>query len=124
MQLSIALGTGRGVPKIIRAYSQDNIRFNENSITVTIPYDRLGGNAPVNVPVTVPVHDKTLTDIEERILAFCIEPKGILEIASFLKYEDKRTVRKYLNPLLESGKLARTIPEKPNSSKQKYITIK
>ena len=122
------LSTGRGVPKIIRAYSQDNIRFNENSITVTIPYDRLGGNAQVNAqvnaPVTVPVHDKTLTDIGERILAFCIEPKGILEIASFLKYEDKRTVRKYLNPLLESGKLARTIPEKPNSSKQKYITIK
>ena len=132
IQLHITEHTGRGVPKIIQAYSQDNIRFNENSITVTIPYDRLGGNAPdnapvsapVNVPVAVPVIDKAVTDIEDRILAFCIEPKGILEIASFLKYEDKRTVRKYLNPLLESGRLARTIPEKPTSSKQKYVTIK
>ena len=30
----------------------------------------------------------------------------------------------YLKPLLKSGKLLMTIPEKPNSSKQKYIAKK
>ena len=134
IQLHITEHTGRGVPKIIQAYSQENIRFNENSITVTIPYDRLGENVPVepqNVPVNVPVLDQNApvrtrnkSDIEERILAFCSEPKGILEIAELLGYDDKRTVRKYINPLLEAGRLAMTVPDKPNSSKQKYITIK
>ena len=134
IQLHITEHTGRGVPKIIQAYGPDNIRFNENSITVTIPYDRLGQNAPVrnqnapveaeNVPVNVPVRVRNKTGIEESILDFCIEPKGILEIAKFLAYDDKRTVRKYIKPLLETGRLAMTIPDKPNSSKQKYITIK
>jgi len=134
IQLHITEHTGRGVPKIIEAYSQENIRFNENSITVTIPYDRLGENVPVeppNVPVNVPVKDQNVpvrtsnkSDIEERILVFCSEPKGIMEIAGLLGYGDKRTVRKYINPLLETGRLAMTVPDKPNSSKQKYITIK
>ena len=106
-------------------------RFNENSITVTIPYDRLGGNEPVNAQVDAQVNVQVdaqvvaaESDIEKRILAYCNEPKGILEIAAFLKYSDRRTVKKYIKPLLESGRLAMTIPDKPNSSKQKYITIK
>lgn len=101
------------IPKIIEAYGPDNIRFNENSITVTIPYDRLGENVPVaiqNAPVDVPVRIRNKTGIENSIL--------------FLAYEDKRTIRKYIKPLLETGRLAMTVPDKPNSSKQKYITIR
>ncbi len=134
IQLHITEHTGRGVPKIIQAYSSDNFRFSENSITVTIPYDRLGENVPVdrqnapvestNAPVNVPVRIRNKTGIEESILAFCTEPRGILEIAEFLAYNDKRTIRKYIKPLLEAGRLAMTIPDKPNSSKQKHIAIK
>ena len=29
---------------------------------------------------------------------------------------------KYINSLLEKGKLTLTIPDKPNSSKQKYVS--
>ena len=62
---------------------------------------------------------------QERILAFCQhEPKGILEIGEMLCYRDKKTVRKYLDPLLASGRLARTVPDKPNSRNQKYITAR
>lgn len=60
----------------------------------------------------------------EKILEFCMTPRGILEIAAFLGYKDKRSVRKRLNPLLEQGRLAMNVPEKPNSRLQKYITIK
>jgi|GEM_PF-102710 len=62
--------------------------------------------------------------IENRILAICMEPKNINEIAQMLGYKEKKSVRKYLLPLLEQGRIARTIPEKPKSKKQKYITIK
>jgi len=40
-----------------------------------------------------------------------------------LNYKHKRTFTiTYLKPLLEKGLLEMTIPDKPNSSKQKYIT--
>ena len=62
--------------------------------------------------------------MNDRILEYCQEPRGILEIAMYLGYKEKKTVRKYLSPLLEQGRIAMTVPEKPNSRNQKYITIK
>ena len=41
-----------------------------------------------------------------------------------LGYTDKRTVRKYLDPLIKSGRIAMTVPDKPTSKNQKYITVK
>ena len=41
-----------------------------------------------------------------------------------LGYKDKKTVRKYLDPLVKQGRIAMTIPDKPTSRNQKYITIK
>ena len=58
--------TGRGIPKIIQAYSENNIRFNENSITVTIPYNRLGGYAQVTGQVTPQVTPQDKTEETER----------------------------------------------------------
>lgn len=169
IQLHITEHTGRGVPKITEVYGRENIRFNENSIVVTIPYDRLGeeiyvsddiksmqlttidrippvgneippvrdGIPPVGDEIPPvrdgipPVGKENLSDeiltgmgVEDKILLFCVEPKGILEIAGFLGYKDKKTVRKYLRPLIEQGRIARTIPDSPSSRFQKYITIK
>ena len=146
LQLHISEQTGRGVPAIVEAYGKDIFRFTENNIKVTIPFEKLGSveNTPVitpvgeeitpvdkeNTPVTTPVSEEITPveagkgSVEARILEFCCEPKGIREIVEFLGYKEKKTVRKYLNPLLEQGRIAMTIPEKPNSRLQKYITIK
>ena len=63
--------------------------------------------------------------LRERILAFCQnEPKTALEIGEMLGYRNKRSIRKYLNPLLDSGRLVRTVPDKPNSRNQQYITAR
>jgi hypothetical protein len=57
-------------------------------------------------------------------MSFCAEPKSLLEIAGYHGHKDRRSVRRILNPLLEQGRIAMTVPEKPNSRLQKYITIK
>ena len=142
LQLHISERSGRGIPKITELYGEDCIELRENSIVVTIPFDRFetkvyapvgDENAPVgdeNVPVqdeNVPVGDENAPDKEDKvvlILKFCHEPKSVLEIADYLGYKDKRSVRKHLNVLLSQGRISMTIPDKPNSSKQKYITIK
>ena len=63
--------------------------------------------------------------VQEKILAFCQdEPKSVLEIGEMLCYRDRKTIRKYINPLLAEGLLARTVPDKPNSRNQKYITAR
>lgn len=150
LQLHISERSGRGIPKITELYGEDCIELRENSIVVTIPFERLETKAyaPVddeNVPDRTeipPVGAEIPPDrteippdrsenpllkepgIEERILRFCAEAKNIQEIMEHLGYRDKKTVRKYLSPLLQQGRISMTIPDKPNSKNQKYITIK
>ena len=136
LQLHISEQTGRGVPAIVEAYGKDVFRFTNNNIKVTIPFERIEGadnvqardiNVPVNAPVNdinAPVDVPVSSTVEEKIILFCETARGILEIAELLGFKDKRSVRKRLNPLLEQGRIAMTIPEKPNSRLQKYITIK
>lgn len=147
LQLHISEQTGRGVPAIVDAYGKDVFRFSENNIRVTIPFDLLENendaaekkaSVPVDVPVNVPVGERNVLvkDIrkmadtsdtmsqEEKILVFCEIPKSVSEIAEYLGYKDKRSIRKRIYPLLEQGRIAMTVPDKPNSRLQKYITIK
>lgn len=131
LQLHISEKSGRGVPKIIEIYGRNAFEFRDNSIVVTIPFERVDlgiqteGIPPV-IPPVIPSVENTEKNqtIDERILHFCSEAKNIWEIMEYLHYKDKKTMRKYLKPLLEEGRLAMTIPDKPNSSKQKYISIR
>lgn len=66
---------------------------------------------------------KSYEEIKEAILVFCSVPQSLTDIADQLGYKDKSKFRtKYINPLL--GKyIEMTIPDKPNSSLQRYVTI-
>ena len=65
-----------------------------------------------------------LTMVSEQILAFCTKPKSKKEVAAFCGFKDLRNFTlKYIDPLLEAGKLEMTIPDKPKSRNQKYITV-
>jgi ATP-dependent DNA helicase RecG len=56
------------------------------------------------------------------LLQYCTEPRTRAEMQAFCEIVSRDYFRnKVLLPLLESGRLKRTIPDKPNSSKQKYI---
>ena len=69
--------------------------------------------------------DSTLSAVSKQILDFCIEPKSKKELASYCGFKDLRNFTlKHINPLLESGQLEMTIPDKPKSRNQRYITVR
>jgi len=58
----------------------------------------------------------------EMIEFLNINPSTIKEIVEFLKFSDTTELRrKILNPMIDLGYVAMTNPEKPTSSKQRYI---
>ena len=60
---------------------------------------------------------------EQRILAYCRQPRLKSEIAALLGIQTSFYVMKrYVTPLVKAGKLALTLPEKPQSKLQRYVT--
>lgn len=92
------------------------------SIVVSIPFTRVEKNemTPDKFKMTPDRNKKS----PEQILEFCVLPRNILEIAVFWGLKEKKSVRRHIRPLIEQGRLAMTLPDKPNSKNQKYITIK
>ena len=61
----------------------------------------------------------------EQILTFCMTARTRNEIAEYFGVKDpKFFAKKHIKPLLESGALRMTMPNKPTSPAQKYVTVK
>ena len=129
--LADELGSGmRNTYKYTKLYSGGTPEFIEGDVFRTvIPLTSIavekvgpqneGRRPPHDTPYDAP-HDTP----HERILAFCTEPRSKTEIMRHCGYQDsKHFTRKYLKPLLESGQLQMTLPEKPQSHNQKYVTV-
>ena len=59
---------------------------------------------------------------EKDLLTFCVLPRTREEIAKYLGIQVSHyMMQKYVTPLLESGELRMTHPEKPRSKKQTYV---
>ena len=66
---------------------------------------------------------RTQVTLTDQILAFCAEPHSKAEIAEHCGYKNtKGFTKRYLRPLLDKGQLQMTIPDKPRSQHQKYVT--
>lgn len=131
LQLHISEKTGRGVPRIVEAYGKGAFEFRDNAIVVTIPFNRLklDNIGPSDTPSDTPSGTPSdvyanVNETGKRILEFCSESRGSREILEHLGLKDIKYLRQQLKRLLEQGRIARTIPDKPNSRNQKYITIK
>ena len=68
-------------------------------------------------------HDKAHDDVEGKIIEFCNIERNIYEIMEFIGYKNRTRFRRdYIKPLVEKEKLKMTIPDKPTSRNQKYIS--
>ena len=130
--LADELGSGmRHTYKYTKMYSGGEPQFVEGDVfRITIPLtdvatatvgptsQNLVTSDQVNL-VTDQVSDQ---DIDTKILSFCQKAHSKKEICSYLGYKNLTYfTKKYLIPLLDSGKLVMTIPDKPNSRNQKYV---
>lgn len=68
-------------------------------------------------------HDQVGHDVVMMILDFCKEAKSVPEIMENFGFESRTSFRrKYLNALVEEGRLKMTMPDKPKSKNQKYYS--
>ena len=58
-----------------------------------------------------------------KIIEFCKQERTIFEIMNYIGYKNRTRFRRdYIKPLVEKGILKMTIPDKPTSKNQKYIS--
>ena len=61
-------------------------------------------------------------ELLKSFLDYCKTPKSLREIMEKFEFEQRINFKsKYINPLIEKGKLSFTISDKPFSKNQKYI---
>lgn len=117
--LADELGSGmRNTYKYTEIYSDSVPEFIEGDIFKTIVPIRSMAIAKIKLGDQV-------SDQVKKILLYCIEPKTKREICGYFGYSSQSFfAKKYLRPLIDSGLLKMTIPDKPNSRNQKYQTVK
>ncbi len=78
---------------------------------------------PHDIPYDTP-YDTPHEELSDKVLRFCTVPRTRNEIAQYCGYADaKYFAAKYLKPLMVSGRLTMTEPNKPKSKNQRYVTI-
>ncbi len=110
---------GSGVPRILRKYPRSIFTFTPNFVRIIFPFEKSldGGQTTLTDQAT------DQDDRLERVLQFCTVPRSRMEIQEFLGLKHRRSFKEtVLQPLLESGLLIQTVPDKPSSPKQRYIS--
>ena len=80
--------------------------------TIEAEDDSLGGITQVTTQATT----------QDKILEFCAEARSKAEITEHCGYRSiKHFTDKFLKPMLASGQLLMTIPDKPTSPEQRYV---
>lgn len=104
-----------GIPTIEREMRNNGLRppkfeVIRGNFRVTLYNNRSGGSRENN-------------RIEREVLDFCIEPRTREELAN--RFSDMTIpyfMSRYLRPMIESGRIRLTIPDRPKSKYQKYYT--
>lgn len=69
--------------------------------------------------------DDKQDDPRKALIGFCSVPRSRQEMMDFLGLKDRPNfTQHYLKPMLEAGLLNMTVPDKPSSKNQKYVSAK
>ncbi|PJE56354.1 RNA-binding domain-containing protein [Marinomonas sp. BSi20584] len=108
---------GSGIPRILQSYSKDAFYFTDNFTRLVLPFSQtlaMNGQATGQA-----------TGQAETLLLYCVEPRTTKEMMAHLEVSHREHFRdSLLIPLLDSGQLEMTLPDKPRSPKQRYVTVK
>ena len=119
---------GSGVPRILRSYGKECFKFTENFLRMTFPASEQVTQQvteQVTEQVTKQVTEQVTEQVKKIVLIFGNNTFSTNEIMQLLELKHRPTfLYDYLKPALEQGFIEMTIPDKPNSSLQKYrLTI-
>lgn len=107
---------GSGIPRILQVYDKDVFKFSENFLRIVLPAS--ASSTPQDTEQdTEQVTEQVLTllmvmDNEKHSRIELMESVGIKHRPTF--------IYNYLQPAIEAGLVALTIPNKPTSGNQKY----
>jgi len=134
-ELELTEGRGTGIPRMLKALKRNESPLpifhtdeNRTYLTVEFPLHPLFLEDAVEEDKTgqAPIKYRTSTaqvPHKSQVLEFCTEPRSFKDIMNQLGLKHRVYVLKeYIQPLVEEGLLALTIPDKPRSSRQKYLT--
>lgn len=134
--LADELGSGmRNSYKYTRLYSGGEPTFTEDgdifriviplneAATISVgPEEKIPETGNKNETIVNGITIKQAKDRVEEIVNFCIEPRTTKEILDHMNLKSRSYFRKnVLLPMIDAGLLRFTIPDNPNSPKQKYI---
>ena len=119
------LGSGiRKLKKYTQIYSGEMPIFKEGELFLTsIPIHFFDYLDTIPEFVSDTISNEVTSKYENVILHFCETEKSSREIMEYIGLKNTEYFRKsVLNPLVKKGVLLLTIPDKPRSGKQKYVS--
>jgi len=127
--LADELGSGvRNTRKFSKLYSGEEPVFQEDSLFITeIPLTEVATLKVGPQKSGMNAGQDTGQDValkKRMLLSFCKIPRTRSEMQLHIGISSRGTFRKtYLEPMIRDNYLVMTIPEKPNSKYQKYLTV-
>ena len=142
---------GSGIPRILQAYSREQFNFMDNFLQVILPIDEdlqalmqqeeTTMQVPRKYPASTPQEaekqdgyrkEQDTMQVPCKYHASTMQVRELLKILEGILYREEIQEKlglknrdyfrkNYLNPAIEEGFVALTIPDKPTSSKQQYF---
>ena len=124
--LELAEQLGSGVPRILQSYGKDCFRFMDNFTRMIFPSaEPVNSTEQVTEQVTEQDTEQDTEQVETLIKVMNDGEYSRAEIMELVKVKHRPTfLYNYLQPAIALGYIELTIPDKPNSSKQKYKLTK
>ncbi len=122
---------GTGLKRIKTACDQAKVRldFKRLKSGFAVVFYRSGRGSDADIAQVPRKYRASTAQVPRRmleaILEFCVVPRSRTEIQDYIGIKHREYFRKnVLAPLIKEGFIEPTIPEKPTSSRQKYVTCR